>query len=651
MSPVVAMSADDQPSAPDRENEPIPLFVSKKASDENPEDDPFDVSPETASAPTAPASPSPAAAKPASGAAGIPPAVPNSVPDLPVSNPPPPAIKRRDHLTEAQLRKQLAWMPSVRSLSLSAMSSLASSFQESFRASGRIAGNFDMGPSLLLEVRPDMAYLPLRKGNACRLNSQSAATLDVLSRELHVLLEVGAPQDGKGRRQTATVLGEILREQRRGRRPEWLRAQAIPVLLQILMHEDAPVRRMLVELLADIPGDASSVALAQRALYDLSAEVRELALRALRNRPREEYRQVLTSGLRYPWPPVADHAAEALVFLDDQDDVSLLVTLLKKPDPTLPVAAGGGRPYLRELVQIDHSANCMMCHAPSSSARDPARGPVPGLITVGGGGGGGGRWSGGGSGTSVNSFFVRADIAYLRQDFSVSQLVTNPTVGLEVSSRFDYLVRLRPAKAQEVSPRAAQYKKNASYAQRDSVLFALRELTGKDAGPATEAWTALFPQAEIDAATAALTAALVQASARRQDKLLTQYANGQGEAYTEALARAMPLLKEPARDKARNLLAQRLSHLKRETLETKLRDGNLEIRRAAASACGRKRDIALTPHLIPLISDTDEGVAATAYASLKVLTDRDFGPHAADPSRRTQAERAWQKWWDHRDLN
>jgi HEAT repeat protein len=654
---VVGLSAGDQSASADRANEPIPSSVSTKVSAEDwkdvPEGDPFDWSAETASKPAVQTSP-PAATKPTDHASASSPLVSRPAPDRPDTIPAPPTFKRRDFLTEAQLRKQLAWMPSIRNLSLGVMSSLASSFQESFRASGRIAGNFDMGPSLLLEVRPDLAYLPLRKGNACRLNVQSGATLDVLSRKLHLLLDVAAPQDGKGRRPTATLLGEILREQKRGRRPEWLRAQAIPVLLQILMHEDAPVRRMLVELLADVPGDASSVALAQRALYDLSAEVRELALHALRSRPRQEYRQVLTGGLRYPWAPVADHAAEALVFLDDQHDVPLLVTLLKKPDPALPAVATGSRPYLRELVQIDHSANCMMCHAPSASGADPARGPVPGLIAVGGGGGGGGgRWSGGGGGgASVNSFFVRADVAYLRQDFSVSQPVTNPTIGLEAISRFDYLVRLRPAKAQELVSRQTQSKKSASYPQRESVLFALRELTGKDVGPTTEAWLALFPQAEVDATAAALTATLIRASARRQAQLVAQYAVGQGEAYTEALARAIPVLKEPARDKARKLLAERLSQMKSEILETRLREENLEMRRAAASACGRKRDVTLTPRLIPLISDTDAEVAATAYASLKALTDHDFGPRAdADPSQRAEAERAWQEWWNHRASN
>ncbi len=152
----------------------------------------------------------------------------------------------------------------MRSLSLNAMSDLARSVRDSFRQGGRVSGNVDLGPSLILEVRPDLAYLPVRRGNACRLNAQSAATLDVLSRKLHALLDVAAPQDMKGRRPTATALGEILRSQTRGQRLEWLRPQAIPVLLQILMHEDASVRRILVELLADIPGDASSVALAQR---------------------------------------------------------------------------------------------------------------------------------------------------------------------------------------------------------------------------------------------------------------------------------------------------------------------------------------------------------------------------------------------------
>jgi HEAT repeats len=495
------------------------------------------------------------------------------------------SLERRDPLTETALRKQLAWVPHVRSLSLNAMSDLARAVRDSYREGGRVSGNVDLGPARLLEVRADLAYLPIRRGNACRLNAQSAATLDVLSRKLHALLDVAAPQDMKGRRPTATVLAEILHSQTRGQRLEWLRPQAIPVLLQILMHEDASVRRILVELLAEIPGDASSVALAQRAIFDLSPEVRERALRALQSRPPGEYRQVLVGGLRYPWAPVADHAAEAMVFLDDRDDVSVLVTLLKKSDPAAPAAAAGSRPYLRELVQIDHAANCMMCHAPSTSGSDPARGPVPGVLLAGGGSSGPGSpgWrGGGGAGQSVNSFFVRADVAYLRQDFSIDQPVADPSTGLEAILRFDFLVRVRPAKAQEIAARQAQSKKTASYPQRDAVLFALRELTGKDAGPTTDAWLALFPRAELDAQATALSTSLVQATARRQAQLLAQFKSAQGEVYTQALARAIPNLKGPTQDKAREVLLHRLSQLNAEMLTAKLADHSAEIRRAAA---------------------------------------------------------------------
>jgi hypothetical protein len=438
----------------------------------------------TATAPSEPAIPAPAIIPPVS----------SRKPESPT----PPAVarvlQRRDKSTEVQLRKQLAWMPRVRSLTLSAMVDLVRSFRESFRVSGRVGDNVDLGPALLLEVRPDLVYLPLRKGNACRLNARSAATLNILSRELHGLLDVAAAPDANGRRPPPTLLTEILRQQRRGRRPEWLRPEAIPVLLQILGHEESAVRRMLVELLDEIPGEVSSGALAQRAVFDLSPDVRELALRALDKRPREEYRKVLMNGLRYPWPPAADHAAEALVFLNDQDAAPSLVGLLKRPDPSAPAAAAGSRPYVRELVQIDHAANCLMCHAPSVSASDPARGPVPGLVVRGGGGGG---WGGSpATPQSLNSFLVRADVAYLRQDFSVGQPVTDPATGLEASVRFDYILRMRLAKSQEVATFRA--KANASYPQREAVLFALRELTGKDAGTSADAWLAFLPRAEPD---------------------------------------------------------------------------------------------------------------------------------------------------------
>ena len=46
------------------------------------------------------------------------------------------------------------------------------------------------------------------------------------------------------------------------------------------MAEAAPVRRLLVELLAEIPGKQATAALAQRAVFDLSPEVRRAAAAA-----------------------------------------------------------------------------------------------------------------------------------------------------------------------------------------------------------------------------------------------------------------------------------------------------------------------------------------------------------------------------------
>ncbi len=97
------------------------------------------------------------------------------------------------------------------------------------------------------------------------------------------------------------------------------------------------------------------------------------------------------------------------------------------------------------------------------------------------------------------------------------------------------------------------------------------------------------------------------------------------------------------------MLVQRLSLMNTEMLTAKLGDDSAEIRRAAASACVKKGEVALTPRLISLIGDPDARVAAAAYASLKTLTGRDFGPPAeATAPQRAQAATAWQAWWARR---
>src|SRR5207249_421069 len=126
---------------------------------------------------------------------------------------------------------------------------------------------------------------------------------------------------------------------------------------------------------------ANLEALARRAMYDLAPELRDLAIEALKGRPAQAYRQELLSGFRYPWPPVADHAAEALTALDDKAAVSNLVALLKMPDPALPFETTRHQTLVRELVRINHQSNCLMCHAPAQTKGDPVVAAVPGFFT------------------------------------------------------------------------------------------------------------------------------------------------------------------------------------------------------------------------------------------------------------------------------
>jgi hypothetical protein len=389
-----------------------------------------------------------------------------------------------------------------------------------------------------LAKRADLHGLPVAMGPDCQLGKESAQNLQYLARSLrfHVSLCLAAGSDtrveadklrqrliegrldavGGGAQMPSAPSGGILGVPSAS---TWRHEDAVPTLVQMLQTEDRPVRLVLVELLAAIRGRAASSALAQRALFDLSAEVREAAVRALKDRPRDEYQALLLDGLRYPWAPAADHAAEALVALDDRAVVRQLTALLDEPDPAGPVtrayrpvdaAALGAAPRakdplalglvaleegrggqrrsslldhpddvqrevkassrqvyaVREVVRVNHLRNCLLCHAPATSATDPVRGlvpapgqPLPPPFTT--------PYYEGQSGT-----FVRADVTYLRQDFSVPQPVAEAG-NWPAHQRYDYLVRTRYPTDDEL-----RREERATYPQREAVRWALRELGG-----------------------------------------------------------------------------------------------------------------------------------------------------------------------------
>jgi hypothetical protein len=147
---------------------------------------------------------------------------------------------------------------------------------------------------------------------------------------------------------------------------------------------------------------------------------------------------------------------------------------------------GTKAPVVRELVRVNHHRNCLLCHAPGNAGAVPSEAltagvPVPGEpLTP----------PAQGYRSASPDLMVRVDVTYLRQDFSVLLAVpdTHPWPELQ---RFDFLVRERPltgeeaeAYREELTPRGAG--RLSPYHR--AALYALRELTGRDAAPTAEAW-------------------------------------------------------------------------------------------------------------------------------------------------------------------
>jgi hypothetical protein len=334
----------------------------------------------------------------------------------------------------------------------------------------------------LLPKRPDLAGLPARGAADCQRDAKTAARMGEISTDLRRFQArrvIGrrssqAPPTSLSHQDSVDLLDMV--------RDEWLKEDGIPTLVQMLQAGDTNQRLGLVQVLVRSTARASTEALAGRALYDLSPEVREAAVRALGARQADHYRPILLRGLRHLWPPVADHAAEALAALNEREAVPDLVDLLDEPDPCAPQPAGDGIWVVSELVRVNHLRNCLLCHAPALDRKDPVRGvvPTPGqpLPQV---------YYDRGSGA-----FVRADVTYLQQDFSLMEPVAKPDKWPAVQ-RFDYLVRRRPLTPAEVKARKAAVAAREPgtrpvYPQREAVVFALRELTGLQAGDSSLDW-------------------------------------------------------------------------------------------------------------------------------------------------------------------
>jgi len=333
-------------------------------------------------------------------------------------------------------------------------------------------GRTESHPLLAMaRTRADLAGLPFRGENDCRLDRKAARELADGSVRVRTLRakHPNGPQRGAGHLLSPATYksGRILGE-----------SAPVAALEQILQVESVEWRRALVTVASQVETAESSQVLARRALFDLDTSVRREAAAVLYHRNFDDFLPIFLSGFRHPWPIVAEHAAEAMIQIQSRSAASQLAELLDQPDPRAPFreSASGGTPVVRELVRINHLRNCLLCHAPlePTKANDALNvpGAIPGFTQV-------LRGSSSGAYYTEGSAFVRADVTYLKQDFSISHSGDQPGP----QERYDYFVRTRPATPAEERSAPERY-----YPQKEAVLAVLRNYTGMDLGDDVEAW-------------------------------------------------------------------------------------------------------------------------------------------------------------------
>jgi hypothetical protein len=335
--------------------------------------------------------------------------------------------------------------------------------------------------------RPDLAGLPFRIGLDALLLREKAQAMNALSKQLRDTIQTCIPSADDPRPNTddlyATLISGKKGSFRNRDQKKWASPEAVPCIQQMLQAENREVRRMACELLRGIDVPEATDALVKWAVFDTDAGNRAAAVDALRKRDQKDVSRLLVQYVRYPWPRAVEHAAEALVALDCQEALPQLVVAYGQPDPDapfqveLPDKAGGT--YRQEVVRVNHSRNCVMCHAPSFQQTDLVRGavpnpqkPLPPPTTP--------------SYYNQGEHFVEADVTYLQQDFSVIQPVANPG-NWPGYQRYDYFVSLKRENPQPIKPPAKNptatstqeltKSSTATSPYRQAIRFAITELS------------------------------------------------------------------------------------------------------------------------------------------------------------------------------
>lgn len=377
----------------------------------------------------------------------------------------------------------------------------------------------DLFMESLIENRPDLAGLPFMMGDACRL--QESERPDFRS-EVTLIRDIHDSAVNKAGQKTAERFWDSydtqLKERMKNKALHYKDRFTVGSLMQVLGPESREHHLGLVPRLSAFGNLRATQALAKLAVFATDQEVRRAAAEALQKRDAEPATAVLLQGLRYPWPSVAQNSIEAIVQLKRVDLIPELVKMLEEPDPRAPVMRedkGKPAPVVRELVRINHLRNCMLCHAPGNTedvVKDSRSGvtnddatwqevekgiqkrtvhgfpsmapdvvvgaaPTPGEAVP----------TAAYYSFSTPDILVRADVTYLRQDFSMLHKVADADPWPEMQ-RFDYLVRSRVLTESEAEPYRKAFGGDGPSPYRQAALSALRRLTGKDAGTTAAQW-------------------------------------------------------------------------------------------------------------------------------------------------------------------
>lgn len=339
-----------------------------------------------------------------------------------------------------------------------------------------------------IKHRPELRGLPFVMGDACRMDQEKSRTFQNTVEAVRTSFDADQPRFGGAKQDlehsgfwgmyTARSSGDSMS------------TAGIAALSQMLAPERMSLRATYVQRLGSSQRQEAIVALARSAVFDPDGDVRNLAIKGLKGQDRfqQETGEILMRGVRYPMTSVSRNAAQAIVMLDRKDLLTALAAFMDDPapgDPEPQKVDGQDVCVVREVVRINHHRNCLLCHPPAQSGQPQE---VPGVMPIPGSPFPQSPSEAYGAAQSTGDPMVRADTTYLRQDFSMMLPVENAHPWPE-KQRFDFLVRERVVEGKELDDlrKIAESRQGLSE-NHQSVLLALRRLTGQDAAPNRAAW-------------------------------------------------------------------------------------------------------------------------------------------------------------------